>query len=103
MFMIRKKPAKPGDPQPGTDTYFGSANWETGHVRYCPYHLFDISRTARDLAHAHKDSDRAVEVIRDYYQARNPMAGEQSVYADLVNMALCRVDWHEVVEALRNR
>lgn len=103
MFMIRKKPAKPGDSQPGTGTYHGSANWETWYVRYCPHHLLDFNRTVHDLAHAFKDTDRAAEVIRDYYKARNPMAGEQSVYADLVNLALNRVDWHEVVEALRDR
>jgi len=41
---------------------------------------------------------RLAEVLRDFIEERNPVT-EASVYADLMNAAICEVNWREVAES----
>jgi hypothetical protein len=37
--------------------------------------------------------------LKEMLEARNPLASEASVYADLINAALCEVNWREIAIA----
>jgi hypothetical protein len=82
--------------------YNGWANYETWCVNLWLTNTAEAyTATQKLLAHA-TDEGRAAQALRAYFENKNPLLRTPSVYADLLNAALQRVEWAEVVEALQD-
>lgn len=42
---------------------------------------------------------RLAEQVREWVNGMNPLAGQASMFTDLLNAALSEVDWHEIAES----
>jgi hypothetical protein len=99
-------------------TYNGWSNYETwcvnlwlsndeGTYRHC-------RSLAREAVNGAEDSSQVrdgiwtieeatrfqlADALKDFLGELNPLSAQASVFSDLINAALCEVDWHEIADA----
>ena len=87
-------------------TYNGWKNYETWATAlwidndYGSYqHRCELVEQAKE---EHKDEDERenclASSLKDWIEEQNPLAGNASVFADLLNSALSEIDWYEIAE-----
>src|SRR5439155_26953515 len=99
-------------------TYNGWSNYETwcvnlwlsndeGTYRHCRSRARDDTNTAEDSSRVREgiwtieEATRfqLADALKEFLDERNPIAAQASVFTDLINSALCEVDWHEIADA----
>lgn len=80
-------------------TYNGWKNRETWLVNLWLTNDRETYITIYDLVHSSEADYLAADRIKDYLDEMNPLEETASVYVDLLNTALSRVDWLEVAQA----
>ena len=100
------------------DSYNGSANDETWCVNRWLTTDHDMSRQCRELAVIAADAalhstlvfdgiwttaeasrSLLADALREFVDELNPVADQSSVFADVMDVALGEVDWHEIANS----
>lgn len=93
-------------------SYNGWSNYETWNVALWIDNEPGSHRHARELAQEAWDGARAgsvftreenaaqelAEMLEEWNDGSNPLAGTSSMFADLLSSALSEVDWYEIAE-----
>jgi hypothetical protein len=54
---------------------------------------------ARDIVEQYQS--RGTEKLKEWTEACNPLEGQANIYSDLLGVALDRVNWEEIAQALK--
>lgn len=84
--------------RPEETTYNGWANRETWLVDLWLTNDQKIYDTIHHLVHNAEADYRAADCIKEFIEDHDPLDGTASVYTDLLNVALSRVDWLEIAQ-----
>jgi hypothetical protein len=90
--------------------YNGWSNYETWNValwldndtseyaQHIAQEIYDRTEANDTFTREEQAAIDLAQAIKDSVQEINPIAGQASMFADLLNAALDEVDWHEIAE-----
>ncbi len=85
---------------PKESGYNGWGNYQTWRVALAlgnEERYADLRKQAESAA-----AEELGEALKARFIAESPLAGRPGLYADLLDEALCAVDWQEIAERLRD-
>lgn len=91
-------PASPDSPE--TEVVFRWLECEEGMQDLVTDLVLDALRGLGSGASPSEKLEAVGKEIRSFIESRNPLRGEVSLYSQLIETALDRVDWHAIAEWL---